>query len=419
MGALIVLTAALAAQTTTAAGSTPATDKPTDSGRTAGQSTYVDLEAGAGYSTNPQLQIGSHTGGGFGRVSVHAVHTRTSARTSTLLSAYAENLTYTNHYGSQQSLSFFGRHDAAVSEHLRVFGDLSANYQQGGQLDSRILLVPNVPPLVGPPGTPVLLPPGVDFLTVRGKEYGFAGHAGAEVALSPRDDFSVSSGVERTTFHSSVSNGLGRSSYTTIPVSLSYDRQLSEHSTIGARVVAQDTEYDGPASVRTVTPQVTARTSLSPTLSLSGAVGVSFSKVDDGVTTHHSTGLTANADLCSTTERGSICASVAINHETATVAGPAKSISGNLSYTRQLDANSTLALAAGVDHFSRPASVILGQSFSNATYYRASAEYSRKIGQRLFAGLDLSARKVAESGPDPKADVSGSLFIRYRFGDVR
>jgi hypothetical protein len=202
-------------------------------------------------------------------------------------------------------------------------------------------------------------------------------------------------------------------------VSLSYDRQLSEHSTIGGRVVAQDTEYDGPASIRTITPQVTGRVSLSPTLSLSGAVGVSFARVDDGVTTRRSTGLSGNADLCSTTEHGSMCASVAISHETATVAGPAKSISGNLSYTRQLDADSTLALAVGVDHFSRPVSVILGQAFSNATYYRASAEYSRKIGQRLFAGIDLSARKVTESGPDPKADVSGSLFIRYRFGDVR
>src|SRR5581483_5134860 len=110
--------------------------------------------------------------------------------------------------------------------------------------------------------------------------------------------------------------------------------------------------------------------------------------VDDGVTTHHSTGLAANVDLCSTTQRGSICASIAINHETATVAGPSKSISGSLSYSRQLDADSTLALAAGVDHFSRPLSVIVGEPFSNATYYRVSAEYSRRIGHRLFAGVD-------------------------------
>jgi hypothetical protein len=37
----------------------------------------------------------------------------------------------------------------------------------------------------------------------------------------------------------------------------------------------------------------------------------------------------------------------------------------------------------------------------------------------LFGGADLSARKLAEAGPDPKTDLNGSLFIRYRFGDVQ
>jgi hypothetical protein len=419
MGALIVLTAAFAAQATTAVGGAPATDKPAAaSGPKAGQSTYVDVEGGVGYSTNPQLLVSSHTGGGFGRVALHAVHTRVSARTTTLISAYAENVTYTTHYGSQQSLSLFARHDAAVNEHLRVFGDLSANYQQGGQLDTRILVVPLVPPLVGLPGTPILLPGSADFLTVHGKEYQFAGHGGIQVSLSPRDDLSVSSGVERTTFHSSISSGLGRNSYTTVPVSLAYDRQLSERSTIGARLVAQDTEYDGPASIRTITPQLTGRTSLSPVLSLSGAIGVSFARVDDGVRTRNSTGLSADASLCSTTESGSLCASIDVSQETATVAGPSNSISGSVAYSRQLDADSTIALSLGVDHLSRPTSVIVGLPFSHATYYRASAEYSRRIGNRLFAGVDLAARKLAQTGPDPKIDFNGSLFIRYRFGDV-
>jgi hypothetical protein len=37
----------------------------------------------------------------------------------------------------------------------------------------------------------------------------------------------------------------------------------------------------------------------------------------------------------------------------------------------------------------------------------------------LFAGLDLAARKLTQTGPDPKTDFNGSLFIRYRFGDVQ
>jgi hypothetical protein len=37
----------------------------------------------------------------------------------------------------------------------------------------------------------------------------------------------------------------------------------------------------------------------------------------------------------------------------------------------------------------------------------------------LFGGINLSGRKLTQNGPDPKADFSGSLFIRYRFGDVQ
>jgi hypothetical protein len=32
--------------------------------------------------------------------------------------------------------------------------------------------------------------------------------------------------------------------------------------------------------------------------------------------------------------------------------------------------------------------------------------------------VNVAARKLTEAGPDPDADFSASLFIRYRFGDV-
>ena len=416
MGALIVLTAALAAQTAAASGTgNGLASEKQSTGPKVGQSTYLDLEAGAGYSSNPQTQLGSNTGGGFGRISLHAVHSRVSERSTTLLSAYAENMTYTNHYHSQQSLSFYGRHDAAVSEHLRIFGDLNASYQEGGQLDTRILVLPDVPPLPGLPGEPILLPPGTDFLTVRGREYQLSAHAGAQVSRSTRDSLHVSSGVDRTIFH----GGFARTSYTTIPVSIGYDRQLNERTTIGGQVVAEDTEYSGPASVRMITPQLTARFLLSPTLSLSGAAGVSFAKIDDGTTTRHTTGLAANASLCSNTERGFLCGHFSIDQEAATAAGPTKSISAGVQYSRKLDVDSSIALAIDGNRYSTPFSVVTNQSFSHATYFRASAEYSRKIGRRFFGGVDLSARKVTEAGPDPKADVSGSVFIRYRLGDLQ
>lgn len=416
MGALIILTAAVAAQATTNAGSAPTTP-PSDTAapaRTAGSTIYIDLEAGAGYSTNPELRLNG-SGSGFGRISLRAVHSRVSERSTTLLSAYAENVTYTNHYGSNQALNLFGSHEAAVSEKLRVFGDFAADYQQGGQLDTRVLVLPNIPPLIGPPGGPVILPGGADFLSVTGREYHFAGHVGGQLSLSPHDQFTVSSGVERTIFHSELT----RTSFTTVPVTFGYDRELSARTTVGARVALRDTEYNGPAHFRTITPQLTARLQLSPTMNLNGAVGASFASVDDGVTTQHSTGLSANIAVCSTAQNGSFCGRVAVDQQAATTAGPSKLISVGVDYSRKLDANSLLSFSAAIDHYSSPISVVTGRSFSSTTYYHAAAEYSRSIGHRLFAGVNLAARKYVINGPDPKTDLNASLFIRYRFGDVQ
>jgi len=140
--------------------------------RTSGESNYLDLEAGAGYSSNPSLSLVNNGGSAFGRISVHGVHSRVSARSTTLISAYAEDVTYTNHRGSQQSINVYAHHDAAVTEHARLFGDVSATYQEGGQLYTRVLGLPVIPP-VTPGGTilpPILVPPTADFLSITGRE---------------------------------------------------------------------------------------------------------------------------------------------------------------------------------------------------------------------------------------------------------
>ena len=412
MSALAIITA-VAAQAATPA-SAPASTDLTPAAKV-GKSTYLDVEAGAGYSSNPLLSLSSNQGSAFGRVALHAVHSRISERSTTVLSAYGEELGYTNHHGSQQSLSVDARHDAAVNERLRVFGDLSASYDKGGQLGTRIIGVPNIPLLPGTTTPPELLPPGSDFLSVTGREYQFAGHAGGQLTLSARDSLNFSGGAQRIVFKS----GLADTSYWTIPVSLGYERVLSPRTTVGARVVAQRTDYNGPANFTLITPQVTARVLLSERLTFSGAVGASFASVDDGVRTRHTTGLAADGSLCSVSERGQFCARAAVEEQTATVAGPSRSVSADVDYSRRLDAKSTLQFSLSANHYSSPVSVVTGRTFSNATYYRSAAVYTRRISDRWFGGVNLAARKLTEKGPDPKTDVSASFFIRYRLGDVQ
>ena len=415
MGALLIV-AAFAAQAAGQGGSTPSTDASAPK-INSGETTYLDVEGGVGYSSNPQLSVINDEGSAFGRVSVHGVHSRVSARTSTLLSAFAEDVSYTNHHGSQQSVSLYGHHDAAVSEHVRLFGDVRAAYQESGQLDTRVLGLPVVPPPI-PGGTvipPIFIPPSGDFLSVTGKEYSVAGNAGGTFGLSPRDSLTVSSGIEHVVFHSAAT----RTAFTRVPVALSYDRQLSPRATVGARVTGEDTEYDGPASFRVITPQLTGRVQLAERISLDGAIGVSFARVDDGLTVRHSTGVSANADLCGQGESSYFCGYVSLDQQAATTAGPARSFGGGINYSQRLDANQSIDFSLGATHYSTPRSVVTGLTFSNASYYHVAAAYTRRLGSRIFGGVNLAARKLTQNGPDPKTDLNGSLFIRYRFGDAQ
>ena len=414
--AVISILAAQAAQSTTAPPPPPPTTAEPAKASNVGQVTYVDLEGGVGFATNPQFELVSNTSSANGYASIHAVHTRITERTNTLLSAFAQETLYTSNYGSAQSLSVTGRHDAAVNEKLRLFVDGTVHYDKNGQLDTRIISVPDVPVLPGLPDVPPqVLPPGSDFLAVTGKHYFLSANAGGQLALSPRDNLNFSSGVDHSVFRS----GSTDTSSWSIPASIGYDRQISPRANVGGRVAFVHTNYNGPAQVSTITPQVTGNLRLSEQMALTGAVGASFSSVDDGIDTRHSTGFAGNVALCNAAEHSHLCARASIDQQTATVAGPAKTVSGGIDYSRQLDVNSSIQLSVEASHYSQPISVVVGQDFSTSTYYRAAASYARSFGHRLFGGVNLAARKLTENGPDPKADFNASLFIRYRIGDVR
>ena len=409
MSALAII-AALAVQ-----GAPDAPAQPTSqaTGPTPGSTAYFDVDLGAGYSSNPFLRLGNDTGRGFGRISGHGVYTQATQRTTTVISAFAEDTTYTSRYGSEQSFDLNARHVARVSEQLQLFGDINAALDQGGQLDTRIIGVPVLSFVPGQP--PVLIAPGADFLTVTGKEYMLSGHLGGQLALSARDDLNFSAGAEHVTFKTA---GID-TRYTTIPLLIGYDRQINEHARIGVQLSGSHTEYNSSTHYNVIAPELTGRFDLAEHLTLTAAAGAAFSSVNNGITTHHSTGFTGNVNLCSVTEHANFCARASADESAPTAAGPARSISVGIDYSRRLDAKQTIDFALGLDHYSNPTVLVSTLVFSHATYYRAVADYSRNFGRRWFGGINLAARKVTQDGPDPKADISASLFIRYRFGDAQ
>ncbi|MEO7787373.1 MAG: hypothetical protein ABIR77_06055, partial [Sphingomicrobium sp.] len=207
-------------------------------------------------------------------------------------------------------------------------------------------------------------------------------------------------------------------SYNIFLASMAYDRRLNARTSIGEIVSVQSTDYDGPGSVLVITPQATARMSLSDNTDISGAVGVSFATVKNGLVTRRSTGLAFSGSLCHRGESDQLCASVARDQQTSTIAGPVSTLSAGLTYSRRLDAKQTVQLSASGSRYSAQDSglgplVVSG----NSTYFNGGVAYTRQLGPRLSTGGNLSTRRLFRDGVDPKADVSGSLFLRIRLGD--
>ena len=79
-----------------------------------------------------------------------------------------------------------------------------------------------------------------------------------------------------------------------------------------------------------------------------------------GCTIRHSTGLSAQANLCGHGETSFFCARFSADEQTATTAGPARSIGGGIDYSKRLDADQSISFSLGVTHYSTPISVLVG-----------------------------------------------------------
>lgn len=394
------------------------TDAAVEQGDSVEQSlTYADIDVGVGYATNPLLAVGESAGRTFGRIGARLVHQRRSVRSSTLLSGYVENSTYTGSYGSTQLAGLAARHEFAASEKVSVYGDVNASYDEGGQLATRLVTVPTIEQpitdLPSLPGAPL------DYYSLTGRTYHLSGQLGSRIKTSLRDSATVRGGYSRTArrgtgFDSDQSDLFG---------SAGYDRQLSERATVGAMVTARTSHFEADGDepdgdTRVITPQITGSVLLSERTRVAGAVGVSIAKVETGTTSESSVGLAANVSLCRTGEFDLLCGAVSRDQQVATVAGPANSLAASLTYSRKLSARETLALSAVAARYSGGSPVDPDLQIHSNRSISASVVYTRTLSSRLSGGATIAARKVSRSGPDPRADVSGSIFLRYRLGDL-
>ena len=401
-GVLAVCSAPAFAQTT---------DEPAEAAQPRGSATYADLTAGLGYSSNPFLNFDGD-GAAFGRLGIRAVHARSSERSSTSLAAFAEGSTYFNKYDFKSIFSVTGDTQYQVSETVRAFASGGFSGDLSGQLSNRFLYVPPVPEV---PDTTLPPPPVTvqdpDLFSFAGRQYRLYGQAGAGIRTGPRTNITLSGGGSRVWF-----TGSGLNDYTTVFVNGGYNHQLSPRTSIGFNVGADRTNYDNSDDHSTIiSPRLTISTRLSEYWDVQGGIGVSFSRFQRDGESDNSTSLVFDGSICHSSETERLCGRVARSSQSLSRAALSNSTSVNADWYKKLDDKQTVQLSAGVSRY-----VTDDQLTSNfkSHYFRVAASYSREINGRLSGGADVSGRWLRQNGPDPDGDLTGSLFLRYRLGDL-
>lgn len=380
-----------------------------------GVSTMIDVEGGAGYSSRPALDNDS-SGQAFGRLAINASHVRRGERSTTVLSLYGENTTYSGRSDSQQLLRAMARHQVEATEKLQVFGDVSASLDRGGQLGTRLTGIPIGPAPIDPDVIPPLPSSSTDLSLIGERTYRVSGQAGARITLSRRDSMTMRSGAERVIFRGGGSNN----DFTSLFASASYDRQFNERASGGIYVNVRRSDYEEGRTARSITPQLTGRLLLSERVELQGAAGVSIAENDDGDGTERSVGLTFNGAICRRSELQTFCARVARDQQADGFAGASKILTFDVNYSRQIDQKQSIQLVLGASRQSGGFdSTIDDSGFGRTTYLRAAGSYTRNVGPRLLTGVNVAARSLRREGPNPNPDLSASVFVRWRLGDLR
>jgi hypothetical protein len=409
-GAVAVWSAPALAQETAPS---PTTPEPVEDSMPRVNADYIDLTAGLGYSSNPFLQIGDSQSSVYGRVSARGVHAWGGERSRSSIAAFVEGTGYFNGYGIESIFAVNGDTLQQVSEKVSLTGSFAVNGDLSGQLSNRFLYVPPVPqvpnPNLPPPPVTVTDP---DVFSFAGRQYRIYGQAGASIQMSERGNLSLSAGAQRTIYKDDLLND-----FTDVFAYGSYNHTLSEWTTVGFRLNATRTSYAASSANSTIiNPAVTARFLLSESWDASAAVGVSFTNIEGPLGDSESaTNLSFDGSICRSLETDRFCGTISRYANSSSRASVATTTSVGVDWYKQLDENSTLQLSTSIVRYDTQVATLTD---FRSHHFRLAASYSRSIGQRLSVGADVGARALRQDGPDADPDIGGSLFLRYRLGDL-
>lgn len=415
----------------------------------------IDLNAGAGYATNPFLITGDDTASALVEVAVRPELRIEEENSATTIAAYARHQQYFERFDGNTNFGASADHRTQLSARTAI--------RAGGLFDSSILggsdfatpvftppvvpgtTVPGTPSGVSPdvgvaptpgtgftPGTGIGITPGttpgigpivdptlgdIGLIGSRSRRTTFGGSLGADFTLGPRDTLNVGLSAQRSDYDQQI---LG-ADFNQYVANAGYSRQINENLSVGVQGIVSIVDYDDAPDVTVYQPQLTFSQRLSPAWTLSGSAGVAFvdNKGGFGLPSDRSTNFTGNLSACRQQARSLLCLS-GLRSTSPSGLGDVRTVTAvNASYNYQLGERDGIALTAGYSRADggdwEGSNVLVGDQ----DFLSASASWSRQVAERLRVNATLGYRDIYADNFDRDADISGLIGVGYLLGDRR
>ena len=274
---------------------------------------------------------------------------------------------------------------------------------------------------LGAPLDPVEFPEAsfndVTFAGRRTRVQTLNGSVGLNHVLGEDDSISVNALTSYSRF-----SGPDQFDYRTGSLGASYQRRLSERTTISAGVTGTIADYIGTkdGDARIIGPQFGIENKINERVSWTASLGASVATVDNPLGVSRTKRyLTGNLSICDRGVESALCGSVSRSAEPTSLGGIRAVTNLAVVFDKQLSAKDRVILSGRYGQTSQETSPTPLPGQGNTQLYGVSGTYSRDIGERLAFVVTPSFTKVVERRFRDEANYALTVGIRLRFGKLR
>ena len=274
---------------------------------------------------------------------------------------------------------------------------------------------------LGTPLDPVEFPEAtfndVTFAGRRTRVKTLNGSVGLNRVLSEDDSISVNALTSYSRF-----SGSDQFDYRTGGLGASYQRRLSERTTIIAGVTGTIADYIGTkdGDARIIGPQFCIENKINERVSWTASLGASVATVDNSLgMSRTKTYLTGNLSICDRGVESALCGSVSRSADPTSLGGIRAVTNLAIVFDKQLGAKDRVILSGRYGQTSQETSPTLLPGQGNTQLYGVSGTYSKDIGERLAFVVTPSFTKVVERRFRDEANYALTVGIRLRLGKLR